>query len=38
MWGGDGSEWEQSQVGVSGEVCKLEWLGDMAFIQRGVGM
>ena len=38
MWGGDGSEWGQSQVEVSGEVHKWEWLGDMAFVQWGVGM
>ena len=37
MWGGDRSEWGQSQVGVSGEVHKLEWSGDMAFIWRGIG-
>ena len=37
MWGGDRSGWGQSQVGASGEVCKWEWLGDMAFVQWGVG-
>ena len=38
MWGEDGFEWGQSQAGASGKVHKWEWLGDMAFIQWGVGM
>ena len=38
MWGGGGSEWGLSWVGVNGEVCKMEWLGGLAFIWRGVQM
>ena len=32
MWGGDGSGWGQSRAEASGEVCKWEWLRDMAFV------
>ena len=31
------SGWGQSWVGVSGEVHKWKWSGDMAFIWQGVG-
>ena len=37
MWEGDRSGWGQSRAGVSGEVHKGEWLGDMTCIRWGVG-